>query len=75
MLAERTKEEDVPARSKLKPTAQIRRWDTPWTYLIQAADCHMDGPGLMKFSWTHGPAAMDPVHGPCTYSTGFLVEK
>jgi hypothetical protein len=35
----------------------------------------MDGPGLMKFPWTYGPAAVDPVYRPWTYSTGFLVEK
>jgi hypothetical protein len=35
----------------------------------------MNGPGLMKFSWTHGPAAMDPVYRLWTYSTDFSIEK
>jgi hypothetical protein len=55
--------------------AQIRRLDTPSAHLIQAAYRQMDGPGLMKFPWTYGPAAVDPVYRPWTYSTGFLVEK
>jgi hypothetical protein len=37
--------------------------------LIQAVDRQMDGPGLMKFPWTHGPAAVDSVHGSWTRST------
>jgi hypothetical protein len=35
----------------------------------------MDDPGLMKFPWTGGPAAVDPVYGLWTYSTDFLIEK
>jgi hypothetical protein len=55
--------------------AQIRRSDTPLAHLIQATDHHMDGPGLMKFPWTHGPATVDLVYGPWTYSTEFSIEN
>jgi hypothetical protein len=42
---------------------------------MQATDHRMDGPGLMKFLWTGGPAAVDPVYELWTYSTDFSIEK
>jgi hypothetical protein len=35
----------------------------------------MDGVGLMKFLWTGGPAAVDPIYELWTYSTDFSIEK
>jgi hypothetical protein len=35
----------------------------------------MDGPGLMKLSWTGGPVTLDPIYGLWTYSMEFSVIK
>jgi hypothetical protein len=55
--------------------AQIRGPDTRSAHLIQAVDRQMDGPGLMKFPWTHGSGTVDPVYGLWTYSTNFFNRK
>jgi hypothetical protein len=34
----------------------------------------MDGPSLIKLSWTSGTTTVDPVYGPWTYFTEFSIK-
>jgi hypothetical protein len=62
------------SRPRVDQWLRLDQEDTPSHFYLSCRSLSRQ-PSFNEVPWTRGPAVVDPVYGPWTYSTYFSIEK